>query len=194
MLRELTTKTLTIAGALTLGFGVVMFSPTTAQAEEPTYRHAETLSTQQKLSRSSKELERMKSTVKQTLERLKAAREKQDIIQVNCVDDKLQAIQALLNISEDADRGMREAAAREDVEMINHEFTKISFTATRVENFRVEVEGCMGEASQYTGKTVLDVTVSNDIRSDDPADADAEPVFTPVTVELDRPEPISGSE
>lgn len=173
-----------LVGALTLG----------AHAAEPTYRHAETLSTQEKLTRSSEQLKRMKDTVKQTLLRLKGAREKQDIIQVNCVDDKLQAIQALLNISEDADRGLREAAAREDVEMINHEFTKISFTATRVENFRAEVEGCMGEASQYTGKTVLDVTVSNDIRSDDPADADADPVFTPVIVELERPEPISGSE
>lgn len=166
----------------------------TAVAQEPTYRHAETLSTEEKLKRSTKEIERMKQTVKQGLARLKDARERQDILQVNCVDDKLQAIQGLLNISEDADRGLREAAARNDDEMINHEFTKISFTATRVENFRVEVEGCMGEASQYTGQTIVDTTIDKDIRSDDPADADADPVFTPVLVDLERPEPISGSE
>lgn len=187
MLRLLTHSTMALGCTLVLGLAC-------AHAEEPTYRHAATLSTPDKIARSTKSLERMKDTVKLALSKLKSAREKQDIIQINCVDDKLQAIQALLNISEEADRGLREAAAREDVELINHEFTKISFTATRVENFRAEVEGCMGEASQYTGRTVIDVTVSTDIRSDDPADADADPVFVPVVVDLERPEPISGSE
>lgn len=166
----------------------------TAVAQEPTYRHAETLSTEQKLERSSKEIGRMKQTIKQGLARLKDARDRQDILQINCVDDKLQTIRGLLNISEDAERAVREAAARNDEEMLNHEYTKISFTATRIENLRVEVEGCMGEASQYTGKTIVDTTIDKDIRSDDPADADADPVFVPVLVDLERPEPISGSE
>lgn len=166
----------------------------TAHALEPTYRHAETLSTPQKLKRSKEAIANMKATLKTGVSRLKEAKERQDILQVNCVDDKLQAIQALLNISEDAGRGIKEAAARKDDEMINHEFTKISFTATRVENFRTELEGCMGEASQYTGKTIVDTIIDGDIRADDPADADNDPVFVPVTVDLERPEPISGSE
>lgn len=179
----------------TLIIGTLTFGACCALAsEEPTYRHAETLKTAQKIEISKTELERIRDTVKQTIARLKAAREKQDVIQINCVSDKLQAIQALLNISVEANRNLGEAAARDDVEMVNHEFTKISFTSARVGNFRAEVEGCMGEASQYTGKTVLDVTVAADIRDDDPADADADPVFVPVVVDLDRPEPISGSE
>ena len=180
-------KRVLILGTLSLGLAQ-------AQAQEPTYRHAETLSTPQKLEKSKDAIKSMKTTLKGGVARLKEAKTRQDILQVNCVDDKLQAIQALLNISEDAGRGLLEAAARKDEEMINHEFTKISFTATRVENFRTELEGCMGEASQYTGKTIVDTIIDRDIRADDPADADADPVFVPVTVELERPDPISGSE
>ena len=175
-------------------FGTFALTFAQAHAQEPTYRHAETLSTPQKLKTSKQAITSMKGTLKDGVARLQEAKSRQDILQVNCVDDKLQAIQALLNISEDAGRGLNEAAARKDDEMINHEFTKISFTATRVENFRTELEGCMGEASQYTGKTIVDTVIDRDIRADDPADADSESVFVPVEVELERPVPISGSE
>lgn len=175
-------------------FGTLTLCFANAHAIEPTYRNAETLSTKQKLDQSNTAIKSMKATLKTGVARLQEAKGRQDILQVNCVDDKLQAIQALLNISEDAGRGIKEAAARKDDEMINHEFTKISFTATRVENFRTELEGCMGEASQYTGKTVVDTVIDGDIRADDPANADNDPVFVPVMVDLERPEPISGSE
>ncbi|MEZ4473159.1 MAG: hypothetical protein R3F60_20720 [bacterium] len=163
-----------------------------AGAQEPTYRAAERLPTPAKIERSGQEIDKMKGTLKGALDRLKSARERKDILQVNCVNDKLSAIKGLLKISEEAQANLREAARQEDEELVNHEFTKISIAGVRVENFRVEVEGCVGEASQYTGETLLETYIDPNIRTDDPTEEPVDPIFPPVATE--RPEPVSGSE
>ncbi|MCA9524831.1 MAG: hypothetical protein KC549_00865 [Myxococcales bacterium] len=175
---------------LVVGVGFLAFVGA-AGAQEPTYRSAERLPTPAKLERSGQEIDKMKGTLKQALERLKSARERKDILQVNCVNDKLSAIKGLLKISEEAQANLKEAARQEDEELVNHEFTKISIAGIRVENFRVEVEGCVGEASQYTGETVVDTYIDPNIRSDDPTE---EPPETLPPVATERPEPVSGSE
>ena len=148
-----------------------------AQALDYTYREAEKLSTDEKLEGTKASLEQMKDTLRLALERLQLAREKQDILQVNCVNDKLSAIKGLLKISEQADVSLKEAVAKGDDELINHEYTKISIAGARVENFRVEVEACVGEASQYIGRTELALQIDDDIRESDPSEGDPNPVI-----------------
>ncbi len=157
---------------LPVALGVLLALPMCAWAQglDHAYKEAEGLSTPEKLKRANKDVDRMRETHHSALERLQSARDKQDIIQVNCVQDKLAAIKGLLKIAEQADVSLKEAAVKRDQELINHEFTKISIASVRAENFRVEVEGCVGEASQYTGQTVLEVNIEGKERSDDPAD------------------------
>jgi len=174
-----------------IGTGLLLLAVGMGRAQEPAYRNAERLSVPEKQERSAKEVERMKDSLRQALERLKTARERKDILQLNCVNDKLSAIKGLLKLSEEAWSNLLEAIAKGDEELINHEFTKISIAGVRVENFRVEVEGCVGEASQYTGETVVDTSVDPDIRSDDPTEV-REPVFPPVVA--DRGPTLTGSE
>lgn len=170
----------------------VLWVLATASAQEPSYRNAERLSVGEKQERSTKEIEKMRATLRQALERQKAARERKDILQVNCVADKLSAIKGLLKISEEASTNLMEAVAKADDELINHEFTKISIAAVRVENFRVEVEGCVGEASQYIGETVVEASIDPGIREDDPTQA-TEPPLPPLEVGQ-RPPPNTVSE
>lgn len=172
--------------------GGVLWALASAGAQEPTYRNAERLSVPEKQERSAKEIEGMKDTLRQSLERLKSARERKDILQVNCVNDKLAAIKGLLKISESAWTNLLEAVAKGDEDLINHEFTKISIAGVRVENFRVEVEGCVGEASQYIGETVVEASIDPDIRADDPTQV-VEPPLPPLEVDQ-RPPPNSVSE
>lgn len=176
--------------ALIIGLALVLSGA--ASAQQLGYRMAEKLSTPEKVSKAEKNTVKMKAVLRQTIQRLKDAKERNDILQINCVNDKLSAIKGLLKISEEAGGNLNEAAAKSDEELVNHEFTKISIASARVENFRAEVEGCVGEASQYTGKTVVDTKIDSDIRSDDPADEDLEPGVTSVNTE--RPAPVSGSE
>ncbi len=162
------------------------------QGLDGAYREAESLSTDEKVARASKDIERMKESLKVALQRLKLARDKKDIIQVNCVNDKLSAIKGLLKISEQADVSLKEAGVKRDLELINHEFTKISIAAVRVENFRVEVEGCVGELSQYTGKTQRELSIDEDIPEADPSEDPIVSDFVALDVEL--PANVTGLE
>ena len=96
-----------------------------------------------------------------------------------------------MKISERADVSLREAVVRKDEELVEHEFTKISIALARIGNFRVEVEGCVGEASQYTGETIVDLVIDEQIRTDDPSGDDIFVAFD--AVESDRPAAVTGS-
>lgn len=180
--------------ALAAALSWVMFSPTIggAQGLGEAYADAEALTTDAKLKQAEREISAMRGTLEFTLKRLEKARENKDIIQVNCVNEKLSAIKGLLRISEQARTGLQEAAGRTDSELINHEYTKITLAGLRVENFRVEVDGCVGELSQYTGSTKLDLEVSDEIRDDDPSAVETEPAF--VASEIERPPTVTGSQ
>ena len=141
-----------------------------AQGLDHAYKEAASLSTDEKLARAGVGVDGIRDTHQAALVRLQAASEKQDILQLNCVRDKMAAIKGLLKIAEQADVSLKEAAVKRDEELINHEYTKISIASARAENYRVEVEECVGEASQYTGQTILEVNIEGDERSDDPTD------------------------
>ncbi|MCA9538064.1 MAG: hypothetical protein KC620_04215 [Myxococcales bacterium] len=165
--------------------------PAAGQGLDRAYADAEALPTPVKIEQANREVAAMRGTLSVANERLATAKENRDIIQVNCVNEKLTAIKGLLRISEQAFTSLGEAAAQKDAELINHEYTKISIAALRVESFRVEVEACIGEASQYTGETQIDLSVSPDIREDDPSQAVVADVFVPINTE--RPPAVSGS-
>jgi len=164
-----------------------------AQGLDPTYADAENLSAEEKIERASKAVKLMRESLKAALGRLQLAQDKNDIIQVNCVRDKLAAIKGLLKIAEQADVSMKEASVRGDQDLVNHEYTKISIAAVRAENFRTEVDGCVGEASQYTGQTNVELTVEGEERSDDPS-ADDELLADVDSVLDERPPAATASE
>jgi hypothetical protein len=139
----------------------------------------------------SSRIDAMKDTLGVAVQRLQEARSNKDIIQINCVNDRLSIIKGLLSISERADIAMKEASASGDTELVKHEHTKVSIAAMRVENLRVEVEGCVGEGVQHTGGTVVERVVDKDIRTDDPSDEGLTPDVS--TVVEQRPAVVTGS-
>jgi hypothetical protein len=125
-------------------------------------------------------------------ERLDKARSNKDIIQLNCVNDKLAGIKGFLRIAEQANKGLDDALNKRDQDLIDHEYRKVAIATVRVENWRLEVEGCVGELSQYTGNSELSVQVDPNIRTDDPAAADFRPAFE--ALNISRPPAVTGSE
>ncbi|MBK8010992.1 MAG: hypothetical protein IPK13_06550 [Deltaproteobacteria bacterium] len=106
---------------------------------------------------------------------LREATDRKDMVQRNCVDDKLTSIKGLLRISEEASVKMYEAIADNVEDLINHEFTKISVAHQRTKRLRAEAEQCVGESSVYSGDTDVEVEVDPDLAQDDPT----KPVDTP---------------
>jgi hypothetical protein len=137
-------------------------------SNDHTYDDTAKLSTDEKVEIATKAVEEMRGVLAGTLDRLKQAQDEQDMVRINCVNDKLSAVRGLVKISEQSEISLREAATRKVADLVDHEFTKITIARSRVESLRVEVEGCVGEAAAYTGGTDVSLVIDPDIRVDDP--------------------------
>lgn len=138
--------------------------------------------------RSMGSIDQMQETLKQGIERLEAARAEKDLMRYNCINAKLKAIRGLVQIGEVAGQSLREAIDARDNELVAHNATKIDLARARVEAFRVELEACVGEQSQYTGGTEIESTIDPDIRQDNPTEGD---ILANEPIDLDRPFPAT---
>ncbi len=138
--------------------------------------------------RSMTSIDQMQDTLKQGIERLETARAEKDLMRYNCINAKLKAIRGLVQIGELSGQSLREAIDARNSELISHNATKIDLARARVEAFRVELEACVGEHSQYTGGTEIESTIDPDIRQDNPTEGD---ILANEPIDLDRPFPAT---
>ncbi len=99
---------------------------------------------------------------------LKEARAAKDIVQLNCINEKLTQIKGLLKISEAASVSMYDAISGNQEDTINHEFTKITVAHQRTVTLGAEAEQCVGEIAIYTGQTEVTVEIDEDVPEQDP--------------------------
>ncbi len=121
------------------------------------------------------------------------ARESKDLVVVICVSDKLTSLKGLLRLVERAFVSLQESLARNDFELALHEETKIKFASQRGTTITVEAQYCVGQATAYTGSTVVDFSVEGDERQDDPSEQE-DLVADLGTVVDERPQGSTASE
>lgn len=138
------------------------------------------------LERSSSAIDQMQETLKSGIDRLEQARGDKDLMRYNCINAKVRLIRGLVQIGELSGRDLRDAVGANNQALIKHNTTKIDLARARVEGFRVEIEGCVGEQSQYTGATEVESTIDPDIRQDDPTEAE---ILAGEPIDIDRPFP-----
>ena len=126
----------------------------------------------------------MQETLRQGNERLDKAKTEKDLMRYNCINAKLRAIRGLVQIGELSGQALKDAIGAHDVDLTRHNATKIDLARARVETYRVEMEACEGEQSQYTGNTEVESTIDPDIRQDDPSE---DPVLAGEPIDIDRP-------
>jgi hypothetical protein len=126
------------------------------------------LSNEEKQQRAERALVDERQALKVVTDILANARSSKDIVQLNCVNEKLTQIKGLLRISEDASSKMYDAIASATADVVNHEFTKIAVAHQKVLFLRAEAEQCVGELSVYTGDTQITVEVGPDVVQYDP--------------------------
>jgi hypothetical protein len=149
---------------------------TTGQGAELDIGDVSKLSNEEKQSRAEKSLVDIRDALKRVTAILSEARTQKDIVQLNCVNEKLTQIKGLLRISEDASSRMYDALGTGTQDVVNHEFTKIAVAHQKAQFLRAEAEQCVGELSVYTGETEIVVVVGPEIYEYDPTQPSAPPV------------------
>jgi ribosomal protein L9 len=110
-----------------------------------------------KLEASAAALARMKTSLKQVLGRVEEARNEKDVVKLNCLNEKLTQIKALLKVAEQADISLHEAVANKDA-AAESEFAKIAIARSKVEGLRADSEQCIGQLAYIVDeKTTVEV-------------------------------------
>lgn len=109
------------------------------------------------------------------VEILSEARSSKDIVQLNCVNEKLTQVKGLLKISEQASLQMYESIASNARDLVNHEYTKVVVAHQKTGLLRTAAEQCVGESSIYSGETQVDVEIDGEGGGSDPTTAATPP-------------------
>lgn len=161
------------------------------------YRDAEKLSSQEKLLQVKASLNTMQETLRFTLSELRSSYEDKDVIQTNCIKDKLSTIKGLLRISEEAEINLSEAVVTGQVEVVNTEYVKINMALERVRDLRSQVANCAKDVNDpllnKNRQTSTPEITDKSVQAFEPTDSDeAIIIYEPISSE--RPEAISPSE
>ena len=161
------------------------------------YREAEQLSNGDKVKMAASSLSNMESALRYTLRELQSSIDNKDVVQTNCVKDKLLTVKGLLRISKEAELNLSEAVVTGQVDLVNHEYVKIRMAAERVSDLRSQVANCaksnkdaiLNNRSFKTKPVISDKT----IQAFEPSTSDSSVIiYDPIATE--RPEAISASE
>lgn len=109
----------------------------------------------------------MRDALRRVNDILADARASKDIVQLDCVNEKLTQIKGLLRVGEESSVKLYESMSSGATDVTVHEYTKISVAHQKVLVLRAEAEQCVGEQSVYTGDTEITVEVDEDIPSRD---------------------------
>jgi hypothetical protein len=95
------------------------------------------------------------------------ARQKKDIVRINCLTDKAVQLRASLSIADKSHSLLKEAAAKDDRGRALHEYTRLVIVNQNAQVLAGEAEACVGEDLSYVGATRVDVEASGDGGSPD---------------------------
>jgi hypothetical protein len=117
----------------------------------------------EKLDSAAGNLSRMKAALKQALDQAEQARADKDVVKLNCVNEKLAQIKALITVAERADIALHESVAAQD-KRSEAEFSKIAIARMKVDGLRGDAEQCVGQlAYNVDERTTVEVEQPSDL-------------------------------
>jgi hypothetical protein len=141
--------------------GLVLATPAWAQKPAPAAAavagQAGAISDAEKLKRSSEAIASMRATAGQVTSQVEAARGEQDVVKLNCVNEKLAQIKGLLKVAEQSDAALQGAVARGDP-AASTEFSKIGIARSKADGLGNEARQCVGQLAYIVDeKTTVEV-------------------------------------
>jgi hypothetical protein len=176
MTRYSNTSGLFIAGGMfALCFGFMLSSPqavaqdSAADDEAPEARPvvAETeisgrnMSPREKQDFAQQSVQALEDTTNRVLRLIEEAQKKKDVVLLNCLNDKLGALRGLLKVAGDSKLNLAEAAARENLDLQEHNFRKLFIAKQQALTVTSEADACVGQVGIVTaGQTRVVVSVA----------------------------------
>ena len=102
------------------------------------------------------------------------ARRRKDIVQLNCINDKLQQLRGNQSVAEQSLDSLNRQSTQADEGARNHEFAKVTLTHQKALVLGQEAEICIGEELRYAGATEVDVSVDPNLPQEDPTESPEE--------------------
>jgi parvulin-like peptidyl-prolyl isomerase len=122
-------------------------------------------------------LTRIDAAANQIRRQLEQARAQRDVVKSLCLNDKLTQVDVAARSGRDRREGLRQAVARQDSELSNHEYTIIMVLKDRVDALTAEANQCIGEEAGFVGETRVTVSIDPNLPKDDPAQYPESPVI-----------------
>ena len=146
--------------AAAVGGALLFAAPASAQDKAATFQGPvarSVLSDAQKLEKSAESLERMKSVLRSVLGRVEDARNEKDVVKLNCVNEKLTQVKALLKVAEQSDIQLHEALVNKDP-VAESEFGKIAIARAKIDGLKIDADQCIGQLAYIVDeKTTVEV-------------------------------------
>ena len=146
--------------AAAVGGALLFAAPASAQDKAATIQGPvarSVLSDAQKLEKSAESQERMKSVLRSVLGRVEDARNEKDVVKLNCVNEKLTQVKALLKVAEQSDIQLHEALVNKDP-VAESEFGKIAIARSKIDGLKIDADQCIGQLAYIVDeKTTVEV-------------------------------------
>lgn len=144
--------------------------PSTLAIEiESLEKEVASLSGTEKVEKATKKVNEMKTVLASTNELLEKVRsEEQDILKLNCINDKLAAIKGFLKVSEQSHDSLKLAVTAGDKQAENHHYTLVAIAGQKVGVLGEEAMVCAGEVLRFAEDTVVERTIDPNIALVDP--------------------------
>lgn len=101
--------------------------------------------------------------------KVQEARDTKDIVKLNCVNEKLTQITALLRVSEQAAPLLKDALLIRDANAVAHESSKVKLAGQKVDLLKSEADECIGQLAFRTDENlVVEVVEPENLYPGDP--------------------------
>jgi hypothetical protein len=106
------------------------------------------------------------SGVTQIDQMVATAKEKRDVIKLNCLNDKLVEAKANQNVVDKAARDLEQAVAQNKVDDAAHEYSSITIVNQKMQVLLALANECVGEDAGHVGTQQNSTQVGSDVRKD----------------------------
>lgn len=134
-----------------------------AATKVPASGATRTLSADEQQAQAGSYLTEMRTIDGEIVRLAKQARAENDLLKLNCINDKLMQVRGHRSLARQARAELRAAALRRDAAEANHQFSKLTIIYQRVTVLGQEAQACVGEEAAYVGQTQVDLEVDPDV-------------------------------
>jgi hypothetical protein len=132
-------------------------------------------------------LEKMRDQVEQVKKLTGKAKDEKDLVKFNCAREKLEQVQGLVKVGEEAETALRTALDRRELDAAERASTRLSTAAKKVVQLQKDAEQCIGQLTSFSDeKGRLEVESPSGLPASDPTAISLPPGV------VYRPPPASG--